>query len=249
MNSLIVGLLAAASVLLSALALSGVRPALAEGVVRRRLDSLVVDGADSGRPRPGGDASTDGLPIGARWFRRFADRAAADRDLPDLVDQIIRYLRSGESLPRAIRAAAATRTAADHRRLVADLDAGAPVGEAIANWNAAARSPLRDLTGVALGLSATSGGSVATVLGSVSESLRERIALEREVRALSSQARASAMVMIVAPVGFAFLGASADSRVATLLLTRPLGWACCIAGVGLNVVGGWWMSRMIAGTK
>lgn len=249
MNSLIIGLLAAASVLLSALALSGVRPALAEGVVRRRLDSLVADGVDSGRRRPGGAASGNGFRFGNRWFRRFTDRKAGDRDLPDLVDQIIRSLRSGASLPHAIRSAAAARTADDHRRLVADLDAGVPVGEAITNWGAAAGSPLRDLAAVALGLAATSGGSVATVLGGVSESLRERIALEREVRALSSQARASAMVMIVAPVGFAFLGASADSRVATLLLTRPLGWACCIAGVSLNAAGGWWMSRMIAGTK
>lgn len=90
---------------------------------------------------------------------------------------------------------------------------------------------------------------MATVLGGVSESLRERIALEREVRALSAQARASAMVMIVAPIGFAFLGASADSRVASLLLTRPLGWACVSVGIGLNAIGGWWMSRMIAGMK
>lgn len=249
MNEVIVGLLAAASVVLVALVISGVRPALAEGVVRRRLDSLVVDGLYSDRNLPQGLTSTNGFSFGNRWIRRVADRKDHDRDLPDFVDQIIRSLRSGESLPRAIRSAAATRTADDHRQLVVDLDAGEPVGEAITKWSEAATSPLRDLAAVALGLAATSGGSVATVLGGVSESLRERIALEREVRALSAQARASAMVMIVAPIGFAFLGASADSRVASLLLTRPLGWACVSVGIGLNAIGGWWMSRMIAGMK
>jgi Flp pilus assembly protein TadB len=249
MNSMIVGLLAAATVVLSALVISGVRPALAEGVVRRRLDSLVVEGLEPDRTLPREHASTNGVLFRNRWMQRVADRKDRDRDLPEFVDQIIRSLRSGESLPRAIRSAAATRTADDHRQLVADLDAGEPVGEAITKWSEAAKSPLRDLAAVALGLAATSGGSVATVLGGVSESLRERIALEREVRALSSQARASAMVMIIAPIGFAFVGASADSRVATLLLTRPLGWACLIVGIGLNAIGGWWMSRMIAGTK
>jgi tight adherence protein B len=249
MNSLIVGLLAAATVVLSALVISGVRPALAEGVVRRRLDSLIADGLGSDRSHLREHASTKGFSFGHRWMQRVADLKDRDRDLPDLVDQIIRFLRSGESLSRAIRSAAATRTAEEYRQLVADLDDGEPVGEAITKWSEAAKSPLRDLAAVALSLAATSGGSVATVLGGVSESLRERIALEREVRALSSHARASAMVMIIAPIGFAFLGASADSRVATLLLTRPLGWACLLVGVGLNAIGGWWMSRMIAGTK
>ena len=179
----------------------------------------------------------------------LSDRRNADRDLAGFVDQIIRHLRSGESITNSLRAAAVVRSSADHRRLAAELEAGIPIVDALDNWRQTSASSSRDLAAVALTFAAHSGGSIATVLAGVAESLRERVALEREVRALSSQARASAVVMVVAPVVFALLGATADGRIASLLLTRPLGWACCVGGILLNTIGAVWMSRMIGDSR
>ena len=89
------------------------------------------------------------------------------------------------------------------------------------------------------------GGSVAVVLDGVTDTLRDRVALDREVAALSSQARASAAVLIVAPVVFAALAAAADHRVAEVLLGQPLGWACLLGGAVLDGAGALWMSRLV----
>ena len=89
-------------------------------------------------------------------------------------------------------------------------------------------------------------GSVGrAVLDGVAASLRERVALEREVAALSSQARASAIVLVVAPVVFAAAASMVDRRILDLLVGQPIGWVCLGVGLGLDALGAVWMSRLI----
>jgi len=87
------------------------------------------------------------------------------------------------------------------------------------------------------------------VLDGVTETLRDRVALDREVAALSSQAKASAAVLVVAPIVFAGLAGLADPRVARTLLGEPLGWACLAGGVLLDAVGAVWMSRLVGRSR
>ena len=83
------------------------------------------------------------------------------------------------------------------------------------------------------------------MLDGVAASLRERVALEREVSALSSQSRASAVVLVVAPVVFAAAAAVVDDRILNVLVGRPIGWACMGLGLGLDALGAFWMARLI----
>ena len=72
--------------------------------------------------------------------------------------------------------------------------------------------------------------------------LRDRAALAREVRALSSQARASAALMVIAPVLFLLLASVADARLPRVLFATPAGVACLVAGAALDASGAWWMT-------
>ena len=177
-----------------------------------------------------------------------ADREVrrADQALPAVLDQVTRQLRSGSSLAAAVRAA--TTGAADRStaRLADDLGAGVALAEAVERWRVAVPSPARHLVAAAIGLAAEAGGAVALVLDGVTDTLRDRVALDREVAALSSQARASAAVLVAAPIAFAVLASSADHRVADALLGQPLGWACLAGGAVLDVVGALWMARLVA---
>ena len=74
------------------------------------------------------------------------------------------------------------------------------------------------------------------------DTLRDRVALDREVAALSSQARASAAVLVVAPVVFAGLAAVGRPTGRRVLLGSPLGWACLAAGAASTRSGALWMS-------
>ena len=110
-------------------------------------------------------------------------------------------------------------------------------------------TPARRLVGAAVDLGAETGGATGQVLDGVADTLRERLALEREVAALSSQARASAALLVVAPVVFAVLAAAADPRVGAVLTGQPVGWACVAAGLLLDALGALWMRRMVGGHR
>lgn len=170
-------------------------------------------------------------------------RRRRDRTVPDGLDRIVRRLRSGSSLPHAIAAAGA-----DHEvfePLGAEVAAGRPLVAAVRRWRDAEPMPNRRLAATALELTASAGGASARVLDGVAESLRDRVALDREVTALSAQSRASAVLLVLAPLVFTLFVGAIDGRVLTTLFGTPLGWALLAAGVTLDVVGAWWMSRLL----
>jgi tight adherence protein B len=79
----------------------------------------------------------------------------------------------------------------------------------------------------------------------VADTVRARAAVEREVRALASSARASSGVLVATPLAFAVAVAILDGRVRAFLGT-PAGLACLLGGAVLDLLGGWWMRRQIA---
>jgi tight adherence protein B len=92
-------------------------------------------------------------------------------------------------------------------------------------------------------MAASTGGSPARAIDGVAATLRARQALAEEIRALSSQARASAVVIAGSPLVFGAASATTDERTGAFLRT-PLGLALVAAGVVLDVVGWWWMSKL-----
>jgi tight adherence protein B len=83
----------------------------------------------------------------------------------------------------------------------------------------------------------------------VADTLRERRALRREVRALSAQARASAAVVAVAPLGFAVVMAATDEATAAFLFGSPAGLACVVVGLGLELAGWRWMQHIVGAVQ
>ena len=256
--AVVAGVAVGVAVLLGHAALGGLRAAAAEGVVRRRVRAASPDRSRiPGWARSAGAGGSMAPDWGDRWGRvsRFVGRGAAgrerrsDRDLPALLDQVTRHLRSGAALPMAVQSAAARRRDPATAGLAEELAAGAPIAGAVAHWHDACPTPARGLAAAALTLAAEAGGSVAVVLDGVTDTLRDRVALDREVAALSSQARASAAVLVVAPVVFAVLAAAADHRVAEVLLGQPLGWACLLGGAVLDSAGALWMSRLVGRSR
>jgi len=179
-------------------------------------------------------------------LRRGAEQRSKRRlemRIPDSLDRVVRQLRTGATLSLALRGVGADDVV--FARVAAELDNGQSLQKAVAEWGAEDDLPNRKLTATALELASTSGGATARVLDGVAASLRDRVALEREVAALSSQSRASAVVLVVAPVVFAVAVAMVDHRILDVLIGRPIGWACVGLGLGLDALGAIWMSRLI----
>lgn len=186
-----------------------------------------------GRTRPGS--------VRALLERRARHRL--DLRVPDALERVVRRLRSGSTLASALRAVGEEDPVL--ARVARELAQGRSLRESVQAWRAEDDRPNRTLAATALELASTTGGASAGVLDGVAASLRERIGLEREVAALSSQSRASAVVLIVAPVAFAAAAAIVDHRILEVLVGRPIGWACIGLGLGFDAIGGLWMARLI----
>ncbi len=105
-------------------------------------------------------------------------------------------------------------------------------------------SPGVRLAVAALCLGIDTGGAQARAVDGVAATMRERLAVEAEVRALSSQARMSALVIGLAPLGFGVFAAATDPRTSDFLLRTPGGLILLGAGLALDGAGWLWMQRL-----
>jgi tight adherence protein B len=185
-------------------------------------------------------------------LRDVVDRVAGrdDEVWPAWLEAAGRSARAGASLRESLRDATDSfrcTTIGPHLvRFARVLDGGGPLEQAVDQLRAGDASTDDHLVVRALTLAVRTGGPAAVVLDAVASTLRERAALTREVRALSTQARASAVVMVVSPVAFAVLAGGADPRVLAFLVTGP-GLLCLGVGVALDALGACWMARVVRG--
>ena len=205
------------------------------------------EAADARRP---GSQSANGRSVARGRIARFrADRAQrqADRDLPDALEHVARALRGGASLTVAVREATPhsdSALAPSWQRLaVTATDEG--VAHAARRWaTSTPDSSSTELAAAGLAIAATAGGSQARALDSVAMTLRQRASLDAELRAQSSQARASAFLIATSPLVFMAIASGLEPRYLGFLLTTPPGLACLGAGLVLDVAGFAWMGRI-----
>jgi tight adherence protein B len=233
-----------------AVLLAGVAAASAgRAVAAARVRAAV--GARLGRRAGPPIGAVVALPFQAHRRVRSGVRDEVDA-LPDVVDAIARSLRAGVAPIDALRAGALVAPS----RLAIQLDAtasaagrGVPFADAVDRWADEATGDGPRLVAAAIAVNAGTGGEPARALAGVADTLRERRALRREVRALSSQARLSAGVIAVAPAAFGLLAAGTDRATASLLLGTPLGLLCLVTGLALEAAGWRWMERIIGSVR
>ena len=182
-------------------------------------------------------------------------RAAARRvrQLPLALDAIAAGLRGGASLRAAIADAATVGGPLGRELTViaAQAGSGRPLADGLAQWAEDWGSPTHPgaaanrLAGAALVVAAELGGPGAAAIDAAAASLRDRSATDDEIAALSVQARLSALLLTLTPVGFAFLLTSLDPTSAHFLLGTGAGWACIAGGLLLDAAGAIWMSRLV----
>lgn len=226
----------------------------AAGVARRwvggAVAGVVVGGAMWG---PGGSlvvlAVAVSGPVALLAWRKGRQGQRFSAALPGLLEAVAGSLRAGSSLPEALSSAAADATGSalldgDLAALTARVGRGQPFVDAVRSWTVGRPHEGVGLVAAAFVLGTEAGGARARAIDGVAATLRDRRALTAEVDALSAQARASAVVMMGAPVVFAALGLLSDPDVSAFLLRTPAGLGCLLVGLGLDVAAGLWMMRI-----
>jgi tight adherence protein B len=193
-----------------------------------------------------GTAVAVAMPIAVLALRNRRDRRVAAA-VPEMLERVASELRAGGTIATAITAIAADdgALAGDFARIDVRLRLGATTAEALRAW--ADERPVGgvDAAAGALALCLDVGGHSADALDALASSLRARLALIAEARALSAQARMSAIVVGSAPIGYLGWSAMVDRDALHALVATPVGHACLAVGLTLEAVGALWMHRIV----
>jgi tight adherence protein B len=130
-------------------------------------------------------------------------------------------------------------------RMRARMELGVSLDGALSRW-----VEERPVAGVraaagALTLSSAVGGPAADAIDGLASSVADRIAATAETRAQSAQARASALVMVVAPIGYLLFASTIDQRSLDVLLGTTFGRACLGAGLALDALAVLWIRFLL----
>jgi Flp pilus assembly protein TadB len=175
-------------------------------------------------------------------------RTAFGEQLPDTLQLIASALRAGFSLAQALDAVVREDTqpiAGEFSRAMAEVRLGGNLEdgmEAVAD-----RMDSDDLrwTIMAIRVQQGVGGNLAEVLLTIAGTIRERAYLRRQVRALSSEGRLSAYILVTLPVLIGiWLFISAKQYMRPLYTTHAGQLALAVACL-LIVLGALWMRKMI----
>ncbi len=187
-----------------------------------------------------------GGPIGLVAARgRGVRRSAAD--LPVALELVAAELRTGGTVKGALETLGSGDglLAAELARVNRRGALGAPLDEALAAWATERPEPGVTSAAGALAVAAATGGRAAEALDGLATSLRDRSEIAAEARALSAQARLSAIVVGALPV--AYLGACAvlDPRQVRVLTSSTFGLLCLFAGLTLEALAGLWIRSLL----
>lgn len=167
--------------------------------------------------------------------------------VPEALERVASELRSGGTVATAIGAVAAGDgpLAADMTRVDTRVRLGASITEALGAWSRERVVAGVDASAGALAMCSSVGGRSADALDGLASSLRDRLGVAAEARALSSQARMSAIVVGGAPVAYMAWSALVDPQALQVLTGTLFGRLCLLIGLGLEGLGAWWMRSIV----
>jgi len=151
---------------------------------------------------PVGLAAGAGLPVLALMYIRQRRRTRFEAHLPEAIDTLVRSLRAGHPVQAAIRMIVREmpQPVGPEFAIVADeLTYGLDLETAMKNLHRRVGQQDLGLLVAAIGLQGKTGGNLAEILGNLSSVIRDRLRMRLKVKALSAEARFSAIVLSILP--------------------------------------------------
>ena len=217
------------------------------GLLRDGDDDAALDGCDNivARARRTGRSDLPGFL--ARFLN--AKRARAVRaELPDTLDMIANSLTAGLTLPQAIVRNLEhfpPLAAEEFARVIYDTRLGYSVGGAFDNL--AARLPFADIRTVAIAskIGVAHGGSLQDSYRMLSKLLREKMAFESELHAMTTEGRMQAIVMSCLPLAMALILSLIRWELMAPLFTTLYGWLTIGGLLVMQLLAFLWISKIV----
>lgn len=181
-------------------------------------------------------------------WRRNAQLRKFQEIFPDALDLIVRSVRAGLPVSEAIKSISAEVSApvsVAFREVASSLAIGISLEDALLVLQR--RYPISEVKFFAISLSIQqeTGGNLAEILGNLSKMMRRRVQIGKKIRALSSEARASAVIIGSLPflVGLAIY--ALNREYIEVLFFDPTGQLLLFAGLGSMLAGSGIIIRLI----
>jgi tight adherence protein B len=198
------------------------------------------------------------IPIGVllgfflpRWYLSFRHKQRLknfDAQLSDALNLMVNSMRAGYSTLQAMEVISREMPApisTEFGRVVLEMQLGVPFDDAMDNLLRRVPSADLDLVVTAMSVQREVGGNLAEVLDAISFTIRERIRIKGEIRALTAQGRVSGYIITFLPfgiVGFLYLY---NPEFIMPMFTEPCGWMMMGTGLVLIVIGYYAINKIV----
>jgi tight adherence protein B len=173
-----------------------------------------------------GFAATAGVPLWLLSYLKKRRETAFLDFFPDAVDVIVRGIKAGLPLldsMKIITAEAPDPIKSEFRTIVETQTIGMPLGEACGKLYERMPLPEANFFGIVISIQQKAGGNLSEALGNLSRVLRDRKKMKAKIKALSMEAKASAVIIGSLPVAVGVLVYLTSPSYIELLWTTDLG--------------------------
>jgi len=186
------------------------------------------------------------------WFyaivRKKRRLAQFEKQLPDALDMIARALKAGHAFNGGLQMVAmefAEPARTEFRKTLDEINFGVSYEDALRNM--ADRVDCPDLKFFALSviIQRQSGGNLAEILDKISYLIRERFKLHGKVKALTGEARASALVLSLLPFFMAAIIYILNKEYIEILFRETVGQWMVAGAIVMMLIGMFAMKRMV----
>lgn len=189
-----------------------------------------------------------GIPIIVLKILQKKRRSGFDSQLVDALMMIASSLRSGFSFLRGMQVVAQEMPAPiseEFERVINEVGVGRTIEDSLRNMVGRMRSYDLDLAVTAILIQLQVGGNLAEMLETIAATIRERVRIYGEMRALTAEGRISGWVLVAVPVILGVVLTIVNPQYMSFLWTERLGHYFVAAAIALQIIGGLIMKRML----
>jgi len=226
---------------------------LREGLLLRPSEALIISGISmtaglvigwlvTGQPILG--ILTGALGLGAPYMimiqRAARRKAVLTSQLPDALDMLSSALRSGYALTRGFQVVSSQMhppISEEFHRVLQEVQVGISVSDALNGLLTRSASYDLELVVAAMQTQLTMGGNLSEVLDNIAGMIRERVRLQGEIDAATSEGRLSAGVLVAMPIIMALVISTVSPGYLNPLFEEKIGIMMLMGAGGLMLLG------------
>lgn len=175
--------------------------------------------------------------------------AAITEQLPEALNIISSGLRAGFSFPQAVSVVVREMEpplAVELSRVLRENRLGKPMDDALNDLIERVDNDDLELLVTALLIQRQVGGNLAEVLDSISHTIRERVRIKGEIKALTAEGRISAIILILLPIVVAALITLLNPEYMLPLIQEPIGMVMIAGAVVMQIIGIFFIRKIVA---